>query len=80
MIDTNFKPHLIEVFLYLYQINHTPSFVTDSKLDLLVKKNVLLDTFILLKLQNEDDQKLDFIFKVNIELYHANRIKEKKTK
>lgn len=41
MIDSNMKPWLIEV-------NHAPSFATDSPLDKKLKKNVLRETFILL--------------------------------
>ncbi len=40
MLDDNLKPYLIEV-------NHTPSFHTDSPLDLQVKKHLLIDTLIL---------------------------------
>lgn len=43
MFDSDLKPYLIEV-------NHAPSFNTDSKLDLLIKKNVLNDTFNMLYL------------------------------
>lgn len=43
MFDSELKPYLIEV-------NHAPSFNTDSKLDLLIKKNVLTDTFSMLYL------------------------------
>lgn len=41
MFDSKLKPYLIEV-------NHAPSFNTDSKLDHLVKKNVIEDTFAML--------------------------------
>mmetsp|Transcript_8970 Transcript_8970/g.7848 ORF Transcript_8970/g.7848 Transcript_8970/m.7848 type:complete len:133 (+) Transcript_8970:847-1245(+) len=43
MIDNKLKPWLIEV-------NHAPSFNTDSKLDQQVKHNMLTDTFSLLYL------------------------------
>lgn len=36
MIDSNLKPYLIEV-------NHTPSFWTDSPLDLEVKRHLIID-------------------------------------
>ena len=42
MIDSNNKPWLLEV-------NHTPSFATDTPLDSLIKKNAVRDT---LKLMN----------------------------
>jgi tubulin polyglutamylase TTLL6/13 len=42
MIDSNAKPWLLEV-------NHTPSFATDTPLDSLMKKNAIRDT---LKLMN----------------------------
>ena len=42
ILDQNFKPYLLEV-------NHTPSFSTDTPLDRLIKKNVISDT---LKIMN----------------------------
>ena len=54
MIDSDLKPWLIEVFFLFNQINHTPSFQTDSNLDLLVKKNLILDTFLILDIKNKD--------------------------
>ncbi len=42
MIDSNKKPWLLEV-------NHTPSFATDTPLDSFIKKNAIKDT---LKLMN----------------------------
>lgn len=47
MIDADMRPWLIEV-------NHTPSFQTDSELDLIIKKNLIMDTLILLKLKSKD--------------------------
>ena len=41
MIDNKLKPWLLEV-------NHTPSFKTDSNLDFKIKYNLILDTLILL--------------------------------
>lgn len=37
IIDRNLKPYLLEV-------NHAPSFNTDTPLDYLVKKQLLIDT------------------------------------
>ena len=37
-----------------YKVNHTPSFQTDSNLDYVIKKNLILDTFILLNLKKKD--------------------------
>lgn len=37
ILDSNFKPYLLEV-------NHTPSFTTDTPLDSLIKKNVIKDS------------------------------------
>lgn len=42
IIDQNFKPYLLEV-------NHTPSFSTDTPLDSLIKKSVISDS---LKIMN----------------------------
>jgi len=36
------------------EINHSPSFSVDSSLDLEIKKNLMIDTFNLLNLQNKD--------------------------
>ena len=35
-------------------MNHSPSFITDSNLDLIVKKNLITDTFILLDIKKKD--------------------------
>ncbi|XP_050424688.1 tubulin polyglutamylase TTLL6-like [Adelges cooleyi] len=43
LLDVNCKPHLLEV-------NHSPSFHTDTKLDQIVKEELLRDTFKLLQL------------------------------
>jgi len=37
IIDSNLRPYLLEV-------NHTPSFSTDTPLDTLIKKNVIRDS------------------------------------
>lgn len=49
-IDSDFKPWLLEV-------NHTPSFCTDSPLDYKIKKNVLRDTLHLLNLNQKRKNK-----------------------
>jgi len=50
LIDSTFKPFLLEV-------NHTPSFTTDTPLDAVIKKNLIRDTIQLmninLKVKNE---------------------------
>lgn len=46
MLDNNFKPYLIEV-------NHTPSFTTDTPLDFTIKRNLILDTFNLLNISHK---------------------------
>lgn len=46
MIDENFKPFLIEV-------NHSPSFTTDTPLDFAIKRNLLLDTFNILNVSQK---------------------------
>lgn len=43
MLDYKGKPFLLEV-------NHTPSFTTDSPLDSLIKKNLIKDTLILMNI------------------------------
>ena len=43
MIDSKLKPWILEV-------NHTPSFTTDSPIDFKIKKNLIHDTIKLLNL------------------------------
>lgn len=54
LIDSQLKPWLLEVNFLIKQVNHTPSYCTDSNFDLLVKKNLILDTLILLNIDNKD--------------------------
>ena len=46
MIDSKFKPYLLEV-------NCSPSFGTDSSLDYKIKKNVVADAFQMLNFSNK---------------------------
>lgn len=46
MIDKYMKPYLIEV-------NHSPSFQTDSPLDLQIKRHLIIDTFNILNLSTK---------------------------
>ena len=50
ILDTKLKPWLLEV-------NHTPSFTTDTPLDYQIKKHLILDTLILLNIKNKDKKK-----------------------
>ena len=47
MIDEFMKPYLIEV-------NHSPSFSTDSPLDLAIKTNLIRDSIIIMNLNPEN--------------------------
>lgn len=47
MIDHKLKPWLLEV-------NHTPSFTTDTPLDRIIKENLINDTIHLLNLSTND--------------------------
>ena len=49
MIDSELKPWIIEV-------NHSPSFCTDSPLDMVIKRYLILDTLILLNLKGEEKE------------------------
>ena len=51
MLDANLKPWLIEV-------NHAPSFATESLFDISIKKKLLEDTFRLLNLTNKKKNKV----------------------
>ena len=50
ILDSNLKPWLLEV-------NHTPSFVTDSPFDHILKKNLLLDTLLILNVNNKEKKR-----------------------
>jgi len=50
MFDEDLKPWLIEV-------NHSPSFLTDSPLDFQIKKNLLRDTMHILNLTHKRKKK-----------------------
>ncbi|XP_055518560.1 tubulin polyglutamylase TTLL13-like isoform X2 [Leucoraja erinacea] len=52
LMDRNLKPWLLEV-------NHSPSFTTDSRLDREVKDNLLYDTICLINLGASDKQKVN---------------------
>jgi len=47
ILDHKLKPWLLEV-------NHTPSFTTDTKIDELIKFNLINDTFNLLNINQTD--------------------------
>jgi len=53
ILDKNLKPFLLEV-------NHTPSFQTDSPLDHLIKRNLIIDIINVLQLRkvNKNRNKL----------------------
>ena len=51
MIDDNMKPYLIEV-------NHAPSFATESPFDLNIKQKLLEDTFRILNLSQKKKNNL----------------------
>ncbi|CAD8180271.1 unnamed protein product [Paramecium octaurelia] len=46
LLDSSLKPWLLEV-------NHTPSFSTDTPLDKIIKRNLIMDTLILLDVKNK---------------------------
>ena len=50
LLDSNLKPYLLEV-------NHTPSFHTDTPLDFQIKKNLIFDTLILANVTNKAKKK-----------------------
>ena len=54
LIDDQLKPWLLEV-------NHTPSFSTDSELDLIIKKHLILDTLLLVNAQPFSEKILSVI-------------------
>lgn len=47
ILDDKLNPWLLEV-------NHTPSFTTDSPLDFCIKSNLILDTFLLIGINNKE--------------------------
>jgi tubulin polyglutamylase TTLL6/13 len=46
ILDSHLRPWLLE-------INHTPSFTTDTPLDSLIKKNCIRDALVLMNLNNK---------------------------
>ncbi|KAL4478033.1 hypothetical protein ABPG72_013472 [Tetrahymena utriculariae] len=63
MLDEDLKPYLIEV-------NHTPSFWTDSPLDLQVKKNLIIDTLNIVNVTNQTKRKY---FEMRVQQQIASR-------
>ena len=61
MLDENFKPYLLE-------INHAPSFGTDSSLDEKIKGQVIYDTINLLGLSQKRKKNYKQINKLRAEL------------
>lgn len=55
LLDSQLKPWLLEV-------NHTPSFQTDSNLDYKIKFNLIYDTLILLKIKNKDKKMYNIVY------------------
>jgi len=51
LLDEKLKPWLLEV-------NHTPSFETDTPLDFFIKKNMIADTFKLINLSYQSKKKI----------------------
>jgi tubulin polyglutamylase TTLL6/13 len=47
LLDANLKPYLLEV-------NHTPSFTTDTPLDKVIKKNLIRDALLLLDISGKN--------------------------
>ena len=46
MLDDNYKPWLIEV-------NHSPSFNTDSPIDLIIKRHLIMDSLNLINISTK---------------------------
>ena len=51
--------------VWLLEVNHTPSFSTDSPLDWYVKKSLILDTMILINVKNQNKKCFYFILSYN---------------
>lgn len=51
IIDHKLKPYLLEV-------NHTPSFTTDTPLDSVIKKNVIRDAIVLMNHNNKSKNEI----------------------
>ena len=43
---------------YLLEINHTPSFTTDTPLDELIKSNLIRDTLVLMNVNSDERDKI----------------------
>ena len=51
LIDNKLKPYLLEV-------NHSPSFITDTPLDKAIKRRIITDTLTLLNISVKNKKKL----------------------
>jgi tubulin polyglutamylase TTLL6/13 len=56
LIDGNMKPYLLEV-------NHTPSFTTDTPLDKVIKKNLIRDALLLLDINGRNKVRIKIVLK-----------------
>ena len=56
LLDHKLKPYLIEV-------NHTPSFTTDTPLDKSIKKGLIRDTLLLLNINGKNKVRIKNILK-----------------
>ena len=72
ILDKNLIPYLLEV-------NHAPSFNTDTPLDFLIKKQLLIDTLRLLAMSVENKRRiLQHLHDLKYQrLLHKNSLKEK---
>ena len=58
ILDNKLKPFLLEV-------NHTPSFTTDTPLDKSIKKGVIKDTLLLMNINSKNKVKIKNILKAD---------------
>ena len=72
ILDQNLKPYLLEV-------NHTPSFTTDTPLDKSIKKNLIRDTLLLLNINAKNKIRIKNNLKMEFQRRVIDGKKEKLT-
>lgn len=72
LLDANLKPYLLEV-------NHTPSFTTDTPLDKSIKKGLIRDALLLLNISGKNKVRIKNQMKMEFQKRVVEGKKEKLT-
>lgn len=72
LLDSHLKPYLLEV-------NHTPSFTTDTPLDKVIKKGLIRDSLLLLNITGKNKVRIKAQMKLDFQKRVIEGKKEKLT-